>query len=334
MTSPSPSIDASVVVITGASSGIGRAAAHAFARRRARLVLAARRNDALRDAAEECASLGAPAIALPTDITDPVEVQWLAEAAVEAFGRIDVWINNAGVGVFGPFTNATVDAHRRVVETNLFGTMYGAAAVIPIFLRQNRGIMITNVSVGGFVPTPFAAAYTASKFGLRGFMASLRAELAPHRHIHLCSLFPAMVDTPGFRHGANVSGHALEPPRAPLLAPQKVAEAMVDLVKHPRAEVAVGWPTRPAQLGYALAPRLTERVAGAVLRRVAEKGPPTPRTSGNLFVPVHTGTSPTGGLRRRPYRKWPGRQRLALAGIATATATAAMLITRHRDRKG
>ncbi|HEX2099559.1 MAG TPA: SDR family NAD(P)-dependent oxidoreductase, partial [Candidatus Synoicihabitans sp.] len=245
-----------VVVITGASSGIGRAAAHAFGRQRAQVVLAARREEPLQDAALEAEACGSPgAFAVPTDVTRATAVEALAQRTMDEFGRIDIWINNAGVGLFGPFTSAAVDAHRRVVEINLFGAIHSAAAVLPIFRRQDQGVMITNISVGGFVPTPFAAAYTASKFGLRGFMASLRAEFETHRRIQLCSLFPAVVDTPGFLHGANVSGHELHPPRAPLLSPDEVANAMVRLALHPRAELAVGWPTRPAQAGYALAPR-------------------------------------------------------------------------------
>lgn len=314
-----------VVVITGASSGIGRAAAHAFARRGARLVLAARRADALREAVEECESLGTQAVDVPTDVADAAAVEALARKAIESFGRIDVWINNAGVGLFGPYTAAAVDAHRRVVEINLFGAMHGAAAVLPVFREQGEGILITNISIGGLVPTPFAAAYTASKFGLRGFMASLREELGSHRRIHLCSLYPSIVDTPGFIHGANVSGHTLQPPRTPLLPPGRVAEAMVALALRPRPELTIGWPNQPARAGYALAPRLTEKVAGAVFRRVVRRGEPAPRTTGNLFVPVRAGTGTGGGWRRPSPIPVAG---IAAAGLAVAGA--AYLLTRRR----
>jgi short-subunit dehydrogenase len=327
MQPPFPDLRDRVVVITGASSGIGRSAALAFAREGCRLVLGARRHQALASTAEACQALGVPALAVPTDVTDPVAVQALAQAALDAHGRIDVWINNAGVGLFGPFTEAAIDAHRRVVEVNLFGTMHGVASVLPIFQRQGDGVMITNISVGALVPTPFAAAYTASKFGLRGLMASLRGELGEHRRIHLCSVFPAVVDTPGFLHGANVSGHRLRPPPAPLLRPEKVAATMVALARRPRPEITVGWPTRPAGAGYALAPRLTEKVAGAVLRRRVQQGEPAAPTTGNLFVPVQQGTEATGGWRAERSWWWSSAS-WAAAGIALTGA--ALLFTRRR----
>jgi NAD(P)-dependent dehydrogenase (short-subunit alcohol dehydrogenase family) len=198
---PSP-----VVVITGASSGMGRATALAFAQQRARLVLAARGVEALERVVAQCARMGAQAIAVPTDVTDAKAVRALAGAALRRFGGIDVWINNVGVGAVGRFEATPMEAHRRVVEANLLGHMHGAHAVLPHFRSQRSGVLINMISLGGWVATPYAGAYTASKFGLRGFSASLRQELARHRDIHVCGVFPAIVDTPGLEHGAHVTG--------------------------------------------------------------------------------------------------------------------------------
>ena len=310
-----------IVVITGASSGIGRAAALAFARRGAQLVLAARRSEVLEEVARACEVLGGRAIAVQTDVTDPEAVERLALAAETAFGRIDVWINNAGVGVFGPFQDTELALHRQTLEVNLMGALHGAAAAVPRFLRQESGTLINNISLGAWSPIPFAAAYTASKFGLRGLTASLRQELAPHRRIHVCGVFPAMIDTPGFAHGANTSGLDLDP--GPLLyRPEDVAETFVRLVHRPRAEVAVGWPSRAAQVAYSAAPRLTERTANVVLRTALSRAKLAAKTNGALLTPVAAGVTESGGWLRRHRLPSAGvlSKALAIGGLGLALA--------------
>ncbi len=293
------------VVVTGASSGIGRATALALAREGANVILAARREDVLRDVASECQTLGGRAIAVATDVTDAEAVKRLADQAVQTFGGIDVWINNAGTGVFGAYQDADIALHRKTIEVNLLGTMNGAYAVLPIFLRQRRGMLINNISLGGWAPTPFAAAYTASKFGLRGFSASLRQELAAYKDIHVCSVFPAMVDTPGFVHGANVSGRNLDP--GPLLyRPEDVADTFLQLIHTPRDEVAVGWPARLGQISYALARRPTEQLMSSAFRFLLSRAKGAPRSQGAVLAPIPAGTAVSGG--------WLGRKSLPPAG--------------------
>ncbi|ACL55523.1 SDR family oxidoreductase [Methylobacterium nodulans] len=306
-----------VVVITGASSGIGRAATLAFARRGARVALAARRREALEDLARECRAQGGKAIPVPTDVTDPDAVEHLARTAHEAFGGLDVWINNAGTGVFGPFQDAPLDLHRRTIEVNLLGGVYGAYAALPYFLRQGHGTLITTISLGGWAPTPFAAAYTASKFGLRGFTASLRQELRRHRHIHVCSVFPTIVDTPGLEHGANVSGRAID--TGPLVyAPEDVAETFVYLVRHPHDEVAVGWPARLAQAAYALAPWPTEHLMGIAIHRALDRARPAPITHGAIRAPVPERPRTSGGWRAR--KGLPSARTLSTVGAVMGAA--------------
>jgi short-subunit dehydrogenase len=325
-------LKAATVVITGASSGIGRATALAFAGRGARVVVAARRADLLDEVVQQCKRLGSQAIAIPTDVTDADAVRALAVDAEAAFGSIDIWINNAGTGVFGPYHEADIALHRRTVEVNLFGTMHGAWAVLPIFKRQGFGVLINMVSLGGWAPNPFAAAYTASKFGVRGFTASLRQEIAAHEDIHVCGVFPAMVDTPGFVHGANMSGRTLDP--GPFLyRPEDVAETMVQLARHPRGEVAVGWPARAAQVAYNLSPRSTELLIGATIRRLVARASPAPRSEGGVLKPIPEGRGASGGWLDRKRLPSAGRisTGLALAGVTGLAVAGALALAGKRN---
>ena len=293
-----PDIRGAVVVIAGASSGIGRAAAQCFARDGARLVLAGRRGDTLDPVVAECARLGAEAIAVPTDVGDIEAVRALVEAAVARFGRVDAWVNNAGVGAIGPFEEVPMDAHERVLATNLLGEMNGVHAILPILKKQGHGTIINMISIGGWVPTPFAASYAASKYGLRGFSEALRGELADWPRIHVCDVVPTLVDTPGVGHAGNFVGKSLRV-TGPMLSPFDVAEAMVSLVRRPRREVLLGPGGRLGRLGSALMPGIVHRIMGWGMRAALSRARPAPRTRGNLFdAPAEHAVH--GGLRRGP----------------------------------
>lgn len=285
------------VVITGASSGVGRAASRTFARAGARIALAARREAALREAAQECEALGARAVAIPTDVTDSAAVRALAEQATRELGPIRVWINNAGVGAVGRYADTPIEAHRRVIETNLIGYMNGAHAVVPRFVAERQGVLINNISLGAWAPAPYAVAYAASKFGLLGFSSSLRAELAGWRDIHVCDVFPSFLDTPGIQHGANYTGRVLKP-APPVYDPQRVAEVMLRLALRPRSRRSVGLPAQLAKLAH-VAPNLSGAATAAMLELYLRQADRSPMTDGNLFQPMPEGTSAHGGWKKQ-----------------------------------
>jgi short-subunit dehydrogenase len=284
-----------VVVITGASSGIGRATAMAFAGQGAHVALAGRDMASLGPIAEECKAVGGQALAVPTDVRDPAAMKALADSTIERFGQIDVWINNVGVGVVGIFDETPMDAHRRVIESNLIGHMNGAHAVLPHFRKQGYGTLINMISLGGWVPAPYAAAYSASKFGLRGFSEALRAELSGLPSVHICEVYPTFVDTPGITHGANYTGRKIKPP-PPLVSPQRVASALVLLAQRPRASVYIGAPSFPGIAAHALAPNLVGRVMMALMSKALQNADPAQPTSGNLFE-ASRGNAIEGGFR-------------------------------------
>ncbi|WP_036168168.1 SDR family oxidoreductase [Massilia sp. 9096] len=317
------------VVITGASSGIGAATAIAFAREGASLVLGARGQEGLEDVARRCRKLGADAEVRVVDVTDADAVAAFAREANALLGAIDLWFSDVGIGVVGKYADVPLEDHRRVIETNLIGHMNDAHAVLPIFLEQGRGTWVNMISLGGYVTTPFSAAYAASKFGLRGFAAALRGELSRHPDIHICDVYPTFVDTPGFAHAANYTGARLSYPPG-VLAPEKVADAVVKLAYQPRATTVIGMPSPLLKL-MALANPVNASLMNRFLEAWSKRAQRVPDTEGALYAPapgasgVHSHGDTNGGAR-------PARQAhpALLLGVAVAAAAVGLQLFRKR----
>jgi short-subunit dehydrogenase len=194
------------VVITGSSSGVGRAAAEAFAKEGCNVVIVARGQDGINEVVDYCRSLNVLAVGVSADMSIPEDVEKVVKEALAIGGKIDIWVNNAGVMASGKFEEIPLEIHQQVIKTNLFGYMHGAYNAIKIFKKQNEGILISNVSIGGFMPAPYSAVYSATKFEIRGMMECLQGEVSSRKHIHIRNLYPQLQNSTGNLHSAKYSG--------------------------------------------------------------------------------------------------------------------------------
>jgi short-subunit dehydrogenase len=290
------------IVITGASSGFGKGAALALAEEGASLVLAARRGELLDELAAECRTRGAPqAIAVRCDVSSRDDVARLADAALAELGRIDVWINNAGVGAIGRFDQVPLEDHEKVIATDLLGTVYGSWLAIRHFLGRGRGILINVASELGEHTVPYYASYAAAKHGVVALGDALRQELEQNdvETIHVCTVMPTAHDTPFFDHAANYTGHEVVAPK-PLHDPQDVVDTLVRLVRDPQDEEIVGGDGVVKVLMKRLVPGVADRLAGRMMQRTQiEKAPAAPDSPGAVREPTAYGTEVSAGRKHR-----------------------------------
>lgn len=316
-----------VVVITGASSGIGRATAHRFARKAARLVLVARRRGLLEQAAEECRRAGAAdVLVIAADTSDEGAVNLVAAQAVERFGRIDVWVNNAAVAAWGKLDELPMGDVRRVFEVGVFGYVHGARAVLPVFKRQGSGVLINVGSMASRVSEPYNAPYSMAKHAVRALSMSLRQELilGGFSDIDVVTVMPATIDTPFFQHSANYTGWAAKA-MPPVYTPKRVARAIVRNARRPRREVPVGTMARVGVQQQKLMPATTERILATAADRLhLDRSTPAQPNTGILYQPSTHPDGVSGG--------WNGTRKTAVRRAATVAVVAAGLVGGARRR--
>lgn len=284
------------VVITGASSGIGKGLAIQLAAEGANVVFAARRTEVIEELAEE---LGSNAVAVTADVSRAEDVGRLFNEAIHHFGKFDVWINNAGIGTYGSFTETPLEDLTRTIDVNLLGTMYGSHYALGHFKERGQGNLINVGSFGGKVAVPSGASYSASKFGIVGLSAGLyqEMELEKQENIHVCTVNPWITDTPWTVHAGNYSGHEIIV--GPADAPEKVVETIIGLIDEPQENIDIGVKSKGMVAASNLAPGMTARATGKLLSEMLKKAPPAEHTSGSLHIPVEEGTGVSGNLRQQ-----------------------------------
>lgn len=330
-----------IVVITGASAGLGRAIAHQFAKTGAKLALLARNPEALHAAVQECHMLGSTlALAIPTDVSDPQAVEAAADRAERELGPIDIWVNNAMVSVFSPVKEMTADDYRRVTEVTYLGFVHGTLAAYRRMLPRDRGTIVQIGSALSYRSIPLQSAYCASKHAINGFTDSLRCELHHDQsNIQLTAVHMPAMNTPQFGWVKSRLTHNGQPV-PPIFDPELAAEVVLaaGLSKRPRREYWVGAPTVEAIVGQKFIPGLLDRYLGKTgySSQQIESEPRDPNAPNNLDHYVPGTHSAQGKFTDRSSRRSPAiavslhRNWFALGATIALAAGATALIRRSK----
>jgi short-subunit dehydrogenase len=323
-----------VVVITGASAGVGRATARAFARRGARIGLIARGLAGLECARQEVEAAGGHALLLPVDVADATQIETAAAVVEEQLGPIDIWINNAMLSVFSPVTQMSATEFQRVTEVTYLGYVYGTLAALKYMSPRDRGVIVQVGSALAYRGIPLQAAYCGAKHAVQGFTESLRSELYHDgSQVHVTMVQLPALNTPQFRWVKSRLPHKAQPV-PPIFQPEVAAEAIVYAATHRRREVYVGWPTVKAIVGNKLAAGLLDRyLARAGYESQQTDEPADPQRPDNLWAPLDDhmdhGAHGVFGARARGWsaQLWANTHRgwLTLAGAGVASAALAVL---------
>lgn len=326
-------LDSQVIVVTGASSGIGLVTAKRAATEGASVLLVARNAEALGQAVREIEAAGGDADHAVADVGTAAEVEAAAAKAIARWGRIDTWVNNAGTAIYAKLADTPLGEHERMFRTNYFGVVNGSMAALP-HLRESRGTLITVASIAADIPSPILGAYAATKHAVKGFIESLRMELeADGAPVAVTLIKPSGIDTPiAQRAASHIDGKAMIPP--PTYDPDLVADAILAAATRPHRTITVGGVGRAQVLLGTHFPSILDRLSKLLIPTLAAPGSPR-NGEGALFDTVDAGRERSGeqpGRRISLYTAAELNPAALLLGAVALTA-AGLLLGRTRSRR-
>lgn len=319
------------IVITGGSSGIGLATARLAAERGANVVIIARNEDGLEDAARQIREAGGRCDTFSADVGKRDEVKAAVAHVIERHGGFDTWVSNAGVGLYAKLENLSDEDHRQLFNTNYWGVVHGATEALP-HLKAHGGALITTGSISSQMPAPVLSSYTASKYAVKGYIDSLRLELMhENAPVSVTLIQPSGINTPFGEHSLNqMDGRSKVPP--PVYSPDIVAEAICRAAEHPTRDMIVGGAGRAMTLFSRFLPNLADRVfAFAFFKTAVEKDAPKRDMEGGFHTGGGRGEVYGDQTMRRTslYTTLRSHPLTSLAGVALAAGAAGLALKRR-----
>ena len=327
-----------MVVITGASAGVGRATALEFAKHGAKIGLLARGLNRLEAAKAEIESQGGQALTIPTDVADARAVERAADEVERKFGPIDIWVNNAMTTVFSPVTEITPDEFKRATEVTYLGTVYGTMAALARMLPRDRGSIVQVGSALAYRSIPLQSPYCGAKHGILGFTASVRSELLhDHHHVHITMVHLPAMNTPQFSWCKTRLPHQPQPV-PPIFEPEVAARGIYWAAHHRRRELLIGGSTVTAIVGNKMAPSVIDRfLARTGYESQQTHEPIDPNRPDNLFEPAPGDWGADGIFKDRSSKHspqlWATTHRVMVALAGAGTAAAAYWLSHNLQRK-